>query len=169
MAILRNTYGEASGGHECACEPARIIPTEYLPLLQNNGLRYCLKSALPKLQCIIKQFGTDVKVEIKVQSETFEEYERKKEEKVKKIESTKTEKPKDENPVVFGKEIKSGNFDKISRINETSGNVLLQGELFKKDIDARETRNGKYIVTFDITDYEGSITCKLFGIEKRII
>ena len=137
--------------------------------LQNNGIETLSEIGFAKIasRIIKEQFGTDVKVEIKVQSETFEEYERKKEEKVKKIESTKTEKPKDENPVVFGKEIKSGNFDKISRINETSGNVLLQGELFKKDIDARETRNGKYIVTFDITDYEGSITCKLFGIEKK--
>ena len=94
--------------------------------LQNNGIETLSEIGFAKIasRIIKEQFGTDVKVEIKVQSETFEEYERKKEEKVKKIESTKTEKPKDENPVVFGKEIKSGNFDKISRINETSGNVL---------------------------------------------
>ncbi|MDR0405421.1 MAG: PolC-type DNA polymerase III, partial [Clostridiales bacterium] len=29
------------------------------------------------------------------------------------------------------------------------------------------TRDHKYIVSFDVTDFEGSITCKLFGLEKR--
>lgn len=48
----------------------------------------------------------------------------------------------------------------IKDINETSGYVAVLGEVFKTDII--ETKTGKTILTFYITDYTSSITVKCF-------
>ncbi|MGL5380326.1 PolC-type DNA polymerase III, partial [Clostridium sp.] len=48
----------------------------------------------------------------------------------------------------------------ISEIDETSGIVAVMGEVFKTDIV--ETKTGKTILTFYITDYTSSITVKCF-------
>ena len=48
----------------------------------------------------------------------------------------------------------------IKEIDETSGVVAVIGEVFKTDIV--ETRSGKIILTFFITDYTSSITVKCF-------
>ena len=48
----------------------------------------------------------------------------------------------------------------IKDINETSGYVAVLGDVFKTEII--ETKTGKTILTFFITDYEGSIAVKCF-------
>ena len=48
----------------------------------------------------------------------------------------------------------------INEIDETTGVVAILGEVFKKDIV--ETKTGKIILTFFITDYTSSITVKCF-------
>ena len=48
----------------------------------------------------------------------------------------------------------------INEINERSGYVAVLGEVFK--VDTMETKTGKIILTFYITDYTSSITVKCF-------
>ncbi|KYH35797.1 DNA polymerase III PolC-type [Clostridium tepidiprofundi DSM 19306] len=63
---------------------------------------------------------------------------------------------------------KSINQDTISMIdvNETSGIVSIKGEIFKLDI--KDTKTGKKIVIFDITDYTSSLTVKCFPKAQEI-
>lgn len=138
-----------------------VIKNNGIEVLEENG---CIELAK---RIINNQFGKNVNIEITAQAETFEEYEKNKEEITRKIEEINNSKQKDTSPILYGREIKGTNFMPISSIDEASGRVIIKGELFKKGLDTRETRNGTFIVSFDITDYEGSITCKLFGLDKR--
>lgn len=70
--------------------------------------------------------------------------------------------PKDEN-TILGRNISQESI-KICDIDETSGYVAITGEVFKTEII--ETRTGKSILTFFITDYTSSITVKCFLKEK---
>lgn len=54
----------------------------------------------------------------------------------------------------------SGQAVSIDSLNESSGLVIIKGVIF--DIESRETRSGKVIYSFDITDYTNSITAKTF-------
>lgn len=66
--------------------------------------------------------------------------------------------PKTENNII-GRGI-SNEVISIAEIDETSGIVAILGEVFKTDIV--ETKTGKTILTFFITDYTSSITVKCF-------
>ena len=66
--------------------------------------------------------------------------------------------PKSEN-CIYGRNI-SIEAIPIKDINETSGYVAVLGEVFK--VDTMETKTGKIILTFFITDYTDSITVKCF-------
>lgn len=66
--------------------------------------------------------------------------------------------PKSENSIL-GRSI-SLEATSIKDINETSGYVAVLGDVFKTEII--ETKTGKTILTFFITDYEGSIAVKCF-------
>ena len=66
--------------------------------------------------------------------------------------------PKGEN-TIYGRNI-SIEATNISKIDETSGYVAVIGEIFKTEII--ETRTGKIILTFFITDYTSSISVKCF-------
>ncbi|MGL4571892.1 MAG: PolC-type DNA polymerase III [Clostridium sp.] len=70
--------------------------------------------------------------------------------------------PKGEN-TILGRNISQEAIN-ISEIDETSGYVAVIGEVFKTEII--ETRTGKTILTFYITDYTSSITVKCFLKEK---
>lgn len=70
--------------------------------------------------------------------------------------------PKDEN-TILGRGIKDEPIT-IDEIDETSGYVAILGEVFKTE--TIETRTGKTILTFFITDYTSSITVKCFLKEK---
>lgn len=48
----------------------------------------------------------------------------------------------------------------INTINETSGKITIEGDIF--DVKVIETKTGRTIISFNITDYEGSITVKVF-------
>ncbi|MGL5647160.1 MAG: PolC-type DNA polymerase III [Clostridium sp.] len=71
--------------------------------------------------------------------------------------------PKDEN-TILGRGIKDEPIT-IDEIDETSGYVAIIGEIFKTE--TIETRTGKTILTFYITDYTSSITVKCFLKEKE--
>ncbi len=66
--------------------------------------------------------------------------------------------PKDEN-TVFGRSIKMDTTE-IKEIDEASGYVAIIGEIFKTEMI--ETKTGKTIFTFFITDYTSSISVKVF-------
>ena len=66
--------------------------------------------------------------------------------------------PKGEN-TIYGRNISIESI-KISEIDETSGYVAIIGEIFKTE--KIETKTGKIILTFFITDYTGSISVKCF-------
>ncbi|MDO5038207.1 PolC-type DNA polymerase III [Clostridium sp.] len=70
--------------------------------------------------------------------------------------------PKGEN-TILGRNISQEAIN-ISEIDETSGYVAIIGEVFKTEII--ETRTGKMILTFFITDYTSSITVKCFLRDK---
>ncbi|WP_024614721.1 PolC-type DNA polymerase III [Clostridium sp. Ade.TY] len=70
--------------------------------------------------------------------------------------------PKGEN-TILGRNISQEAIN-ISEIDETSGYVAVIGEVFKTEII--ETRTGKMILTFFITDYTSSITVKCFLRDK---
>ncbi|SNV75897.1 DNA polymerase III PolC [Clostridium cochlearium] len=61
--------------------------------------------------------------------------------------------------IIVGKNINEEPVD-ISTIDETSGIIAICGDIFKTKII--ETKTGRKIVTFYITDYTSSITVKLF-------
>ena len=75
-----------------------------------------------------------------------------------KKENTYKREPKSEN-CIYGRNI-SIEAIPIKEINETSGYVAVLGEVFK--VDTMETKTGKIILTFFITDYADSITVKCF-------
>ncbi|WP_123054051.1 PolC-type DNA polymerase III [Clostridium sp. JN-1] len=68
------------------------------------------------------------------------------------------------NPIILGRNI-IGNIADIKGLNETSGMVVICGDIFKKEII--ETKTGRKIVSFYITDYTSSITVKFFPRPKE--
>lgn len=84
--------------------------------------------------------------------------EKQKAEKPKYQKQTYKREPKGEN-CIYGRNISLEAMD-ISDIDETSGYVAVVGEVFKTEVI--ETRTGKTILTFFITDYTSSITVKCF-------
>ena len=75
-----------------------------------------------------------------------------------KKENTYKREPKAEN-AIYGRNI-SIEATPINEINERSGYVAVLGDVFK--VDTMETKTGKIILTFYITDYTSSITVKCF-------
>lgn len=66
--------------------------------------------------------------------------------------------------VLYGKEI-TGNLTDIKDINSESGNVIIWGEIFSKDI--RTTKDGKkHIISINLTDYTDSMTIKVIDFIK---
>lgn len=66
--------------------------------------------------------------------------------------------------VIIGRSINENIVD-IRSVNETSGVVAICGDIFKKEII--ETKTGRKIVTFFITDYTSSIVVKFFPRPKE--
>ncbi|AYF54806.1 PolC-type DNA polymerase III [Clostridium botulinum C] len=65
---------------------------------------------------------------------------------------------------IFGRDV-SGEITNITDVNETSGVVNICGDIFKVNII--ETKSGRKIITFFITDYTSSITVKCFPKPKE--
>jgi len=62
-------------------------------------------------------------------------------------------------PLILGKDI-TGTPIKIKEVSEELGEVIIEGDIISSEY--REIKNSKYIVVFDITDYEDSVTVKAF-------
>ena len=69
------------------------------------------------------------------------------------------QKQPDSPDVIIGKSF-TDTLMKINDINQDSGKVAFKGEIFR--VEFRELRGGKILYVFDITDYTGSLTAKLF-------
>lgn len=118
-------------------------------------------------ETVKKMFNMDIKIEFirtKTDEEIEEQFELEKQEIIENIEKARQalEENKKKSPVIYGREIKGTPDIEISDINELSGNVIIDGYLFKKAPDIKETRNGAHIVTFSITDDKNAINCKIF-------
>ena len=72
--------------------------------------------------------------------------------------------PKDKNSIM-GKSINQDTVD-ISTIRDESGYVAIKGDIFSVEI--KETKTGRIIMMFNITDYTSSITVKCFPKPKDI-
>lgn len=70
---------------------------------------------------------------------------------------------KQKNDIIIGKRI-DGSLTSITMITETSGKIILEGDIFSFKLI--ETKNKRIILSFNITDYESSITVKSFLNEK---
>ncbi|MBO5454000.1 MAG: PolC-type DNA polymerase III [Clostridia bacterium] len=66
---------------------------------------------------------------------------------------------KKESPVIYGRAIKDPVIEKISNIDQYYGKVTIEGQII--NTDERETKRGKILFKFDVTDKSSSITCKL--------
>jgi len=66
---------------------------------------------------------------------------------------------KKESPVIYGRAIKEPVIEKISNIDQYYGKVTIEGQIINSD--ERETKKGKILYKFDVTDKSSSITCKL--------
>ncbi|HCT64364.1 MAG TPA: PolC-type DNA polymerase III [Lachnospiraceae bacterium] len=62
--------------------------------------------------------------------------------------------------LIHGKHIKSGEITGIFGLNDDSRKVIVEGDIIK--VESREITSGKFLISFDITDYKGSITAKIF-------
>lgn len=73
------------------------------------------------------------------------------------------EKKKVEGPkVLYGRKISQSKNEPMGDLDETSGRVCVEGFVLKT-IETKELRGGfKTLVTFGVTDYTGSILCKVF-------
>ena len=118
-------------------------------------------------ETVKKMFDVDINIEFirsKTDEEIEEQFELEKKEIFENIEKARQvmEESKKKSPVIYGREIKGTPDIEIGNINELSGNVIIDGYLFKKAPDIKETRNGAHIVTFSITDDKNAINCKIF-------
>lgn len=123
-------------------------------------------------------YKIDLKVAFKVKQFEFEKYNMIKEEEDKRLilnyiekshgktsenkkEDSKSNNRSEQNKseLIYGKKLQ-GECIKIVSITEELGSVVILGEVFKVDI--KETKNGKFIFSFYITDYTSSITVKFF-------
>ena len=73
------------------------------------------------------------------------------------------EKKKADGPrVLYGRKISQSKNDPIGELSETSGRVCVEGFVLKT-IESKELKGGfKTLITFGVTDYTGSILCKVF-------
>jgi len=73
--------------------------------------------------------------------------------------SVKDQNCKGEIKVILGKTIKDIP-ESIETLKEDSGRVTIEGCAF--DMEIKELRGGKFLITMDVTDYSSSITVKIF-------
>ncbi len=139
--------------------------TLYIDCIDGGIIGEEIKESL--CESVKKMFGINIKIEFirsRTDEEIEEQFELEKKEIFESIEKVRQvmEESKKKSPVIYGKEIKGNPDIEIGAIDELSGNVIIDGYLFKKSPDIKETRNGAHIVTFSITDDKNAINCKIF-------
>ncbi len=72
---------------------------------------------------------------------------------------------REEGDLIYGRTIRDEPIP-IGEVSEESGRVAVEGVVFKRE--SRQLKSGKYLFTFALTDYTGSISSKLFLEEKDL-
>ena len=68
--------------------------------------------------------------------------------------------------VIFGVDIREKNIKKIEDLMPSEERICIEGEIFKRE--DRELRNGKTLVSLDVTDKTSTICCKMFLDPKKL-
>ena len=68
--------------------------------------------------------------------------------------------------MVYGRDFKYEGDTKLSDVFEGTGETVVRGQIMT--MDDRETRNGKFIVTMEITDFTDSIAVKIFLADENV-
>lgn len=68
--------------------------------------------------------------------------------------------------VIFGVDIREKNIKKIEDLMPSEDRICIEGEIFKRE--DRELRNGKTLVSLDVTDKTSTICCKMFLDPKKL-
>lgn len=79
--------------------------------------------------------------------------------------SVRRDKKSDNPDVIYGYDF-SGTPISIHNLEDGMGEVIITGKIFA--FEKRQTKNGKYIILFNITDKTDSISCKVFCDENSI-
>ena len=155
-AFLRNGTYSLEGDNVTVSFDCPLIECDFKSVLQNT---------------IAKMFGISVNITATGVSdeqavESLQSYAKELEQaKAAKALSQKSENSK----IIYGRQIKeSAEITPIKDITELSGNVVIEGEMFTKAADVRVTRDNRYIVLFNVTDYTNSIACKIFIDNKAV-
>ena len=84
------------------------------------------------------------------------------------VEKVENDTLKEENTsIIYGRNLKMKEpLVKIADLTVDSGKVQLDGEVL--NIDSRELKSGKFLVTFDLFDGSSTITCKIFERNDRV-
>ena len=94
-----------------------------------------------------------------------EETREEKQEKVKPVRVKKATYSQDPD-MVYGRDFKYEGDTKLSDVFEGTGETVVRGQIMT--MEDRETRNGKFIVTMEITDFTDSIAVKIFLADENV-
>ena len=94
-----------------------------------------------------------------------EETKEEKQEKVKPVRVKKATYSQDPD-MVYGRDFKYEGDTKLSDVFEGTGETVVRGQIMT--MEDRETRNGKFIVTMEITDLTDSIAVKIFLADENL-
>ena len=94
-----------------------------------------------------------------------EETKEEKQEKVKPVRVKKATYSQDPD-MVYGRDFKDEGDTKLSDVFEGTGETVVRGQIMT--MEDRETRNGKFIVTMEITDFTDSIAVKIFLADENV-
>ena len=72
---------------------------------------------------------------------------------------------REEGDLIYGRTIRDEPIP-MGEVGEESGRIAVEGVVFKRE--SRQLKSGKYLFTFALTDYTGSISSKLFLEEKDL-
>ena len=72
---------------------------------------------------------------------------------------------REEGDLIYGRTIRDEPIP-MGEVGEESGRVAVEGVVFKRE--SRQLKSGKYLFTFALTDYSGSVSSKIFLEEKDL-
>ena len=84
---------------------------------------------------------------------------------VNKKEENKSKISEKQTSVIYGKDISKDNIDKIDDVKQDDGKVCIKGQVIT--IGKRGLKNGKILLTLDVSDKTSTISCKAFLDSKK--
>ncbi len=136
------------------------------------GIHLLTESGCDKIieKLVLAQLGESVKAEFidEFTEEQFIEMQQEAIDSLPEIEVAETapaEEKKEDTNLIYGKPIKEDSMP-IKDVTEELGTVVVEGDIF--DIDFRETRSGKQLISFIIADNASAYSVKLFADKKDL-